>query len=420
MLFDRWKKRRKKSGNRRPGEDVYAPLEEQQTEDGQENTIPVSEFRKNTEKKSVSSRMAATRRSSEKHQAVELCEELIDGARELEDEKSQYHLLTYYLNDIQTLENLPKGEREPIMESAKQIVKLDDKRNQFLKTEHRIPDSLYAQFQEEENEMPGTIKRLQSNETYLDTINKDLHMLEGEKMEWMMLLQEEKEAQKLLHKASVFILVLFGLAVLLLVILSYGMGIDTQLYMLITAFLAVFYAAFAIFKYQSCVRTIRQCEASRDKAITLENHVKIKYVNIKNAVDYTYDKYHVKNSYELIYQYEQYQEMVKERKKFRENSDDLVYYSERLVRQLEALNLYDARIWLRYVGAIIDKKEMVELKHDLFQRRKKVRSHMVEQYRNIQNIRSLIEGMVDGEGEQMKQIRLILQKIDELNLASLK
>jgi hypothetical protein len=417
MLFDRWKKRRKKTDNIRPTEEGYAPLEHGETEDEQEHTISFSNFRENTEKRSAPGKTAATRRTSQKHRAVELCEELIDGARELEDEKSQYQLLTSYLTDVQILESLSADQMEPIVDSAKQIIKLDETRNQFLKTEHRIPDSLYAQFQEEENEVPATIRRLQSNETYLDTINKDLHMLEGEKLEWMMLLQEEQEAQKLLHKASAFILVLFVLAVIFLVLLSYGMGIDTQLYMLVTAFLAVFYAAFAIFKYQSCTKSIRRCEASRNKAISLENHVKIKYVNIKNAVDYTYDKYHVKNSYELIYQYEQYQEMVKERKRFRENSDDLVYYSERLVRQLEALDLYDARIWLHYVGAIVDKKEMVELKHDLFKRRKKIRSHMEDQFRNIQNIRSLVEGMVYGDSGQMKQIRLILKKIDELNLA---
>jgi hypothetical protein len=164
---------------------------------------------------------------------------------------------------------------------------------------------------------------------------------------------------------------------------------------------------------------IRQCEVNRNKAITLENHVKIKYVNVKNAVDYIYNRYKVKNSYELTYQFEQYQEMVKEQKRFRDNSEDLVYYTERMVSQLEALNLYDSRIWLHYVNAIVNKNDMVELKHDLFKRRKKVRTQMVEQYKDIQNVKALIEGLVSGESEQMKQIRLILRKVDDMNLSRL-
>jgi hypothetical protein len=419
MLFDRLKKQKQKDITGRALEEEYAPLEEKEETNAKDNDVSFSEYRKNTDGKSVSARMASTRKSSERHRAVELCGELVEGARALEDDKSQYQLLTSYLNDIQILEDLPEEEMNPIIDSAKQILLLDDKRNQYLQTEHRIPDFLYNLFQAEETETPGMIKRLKSNETYLDTVNKDLHMLEGEKVEWMMLLQEEQAAQKLLQRSSIVVLALFGCAVLALAILSFGFGIDTQFYMLLVAFFAVFYAAFAIFKYQSCTRMIRQCEVNRNKAITLENHVKIKYVNVKNAVDYIYNRYKVQNSYELTYQFEQYQEMVKEQKRFRDNSEDLVYYTERLVSQLEALNLYDSRIWLHYVNAIVNKNDMVELKHDLFKRRKKVRTQMVEQYKDIQNVKALIEGLVSGESEQMKQIRLILRKVDDMNLSRL-
>ena len=45
-----------------------------------------------------------------KHRAVELCEELIDASRGLEDQKSEYQLVTAYLNDIQKLEEMPVQE----------------------------------------------------------------------------------------------------------------------------------------------------------------------------------------------------------------------------------------------------------------------------------------------------------------------
>ncbi len=414
MLFDRLFRRKQNNDRTRPHEEAYAPLQQER-----EDEVRADVLKKEPEpprKEAVGRKTASRGGASTRHHAVELCEELIDAARELEDERSEYQLVTAYLNDIQKLEEMPKEQMEPIVESAKQIVKLDSTRNQLLNTKHPLPDVLFAQFQEEENELPGIIKRLQSNETYLDAIKRDMNMLEGEKVEWVMLLQEQKEQQKVLGKISAFLTVFFVFAVIFLILLSHAFEMDTQLYMVITAFLAVLYACFAILKYQDGTREIRRCENNRNQAISLENHVKIKYVNIRNAVDYTYEKYRVKNSYELIYQYEQYQEMVKERQRFLKTSDELVYYSDRLVRQLESHSLYDSRIWLHYVNAIVDKKDMVELKHGLILRRQRVRQQMEDQTLHIRDLKDEVEDMLHGSNQQEQQLQKILDRIEELNL----
>jgi hypothetical protein len=273
----------------------------------------------------------------------------------------------------------------------------------------------FAQFQEEENEMPGIIRRFQSNEAYLEAIKRDLRLLEGEKMEWTILKDDQKHAMKTLRKLSVVMLVFFITWCVLLLTLSYVFAFDSQLYMLITAFFAVVLAAFVIVKYQNAGNEIKRCDANRNQAISLENHVKFKYVNMKNAVDYICEKYQVKNSYELIYQYEQYQEMVKERQHFRQTSDDLVYYTERLVRQLESFELYDARIWLHYLGALFDRKEMTELKHNMLLRRQKVRKRMEEQSATVSDLREEIEEYIYHSGDDMKQIRAVLSKLDNID-----
>lgn len=416
MLFERFFKRRKKSDQNRPREEAYAPLEQQEEENARTAVLEKVREPEPVRKAAAGRKAGARGNVSARHRAVELCEELIDEARALEDERSEYQLVTAYLNDIQTIEGLGKDKMDPIVESAKQIVKLDSTRNQLLNAEHPMSDVMFAQFQEEENELPRLIKRLQSNETYLDAIKRDMNMLEGEKVEWIMLLQEQKEQQKTLRKVSAFLTVFFVFAVIFLILLSHAFAVDTQLYMVITAFLAVAFACFAILKYQDGVKEIRRCENNRNQAISLENHVKIKYVNIRNAVDYTYEKYQVKNSYELIYRYEQYQEMVKERQRFLKTSDELVYYSDRLVRLLESHNLYDARIWLHYVNAIIEKKDMVELKHNLILRRQRVRKQMEEQVVSIRTLRDEVEETLHGSGQQVQQIRRILERIEELNL----
>ncbi len=70
--------------------------------------------------------------------------------------------------------------------------------------------------------------------------------------------------------------------------------------------------------------------------------MKIKYVSIKNAVDYTYEKYHVKNSKEFVYNYEQYLLAVKDKERFRRTNEDLEYNSKKLVSVLSKNDFYDA------------------------------------------------------------------------------
>ena len=95
---------------------------------------------------------------------------------------------------------------------------------------------------------------------------------------------------------------------------------------------------------------------NRNHAISLENHVKIKYVNIKNAVDYTCEKYHARNSQELEYVFEQYQDEAREKEKFRKTSDDLDYYSKSLIQYLMRLRMYAARVWINHPIADMKKE----------------------------------------------------------------
>lgn len=398
MIFDFFRRRK----------NTTQESEEEQTQRSRYAPLVLEEDPEVKQKRELA--MAAKR----KHTAMQRSEELIDALRALEDEKAEYQLVTAYLHDIQKLEEMSAAQKEPITEAARQIAKLDTARNQFLNREHTLTDFQYAQFQEEEKEMPGIIRRFQSNETYLEAIRKDLKLLEGEKMEWEIVREDHEAKQHTLRKMSVGILILAAGFVTLFLLLYFLMEVDTQLYMLIVAFCAVLFAAYAILKYQDCNREIQKSERNRNQAVSLENHVKIKYVNIKNAVDYTCTKYQVTNSKELLYRYEQYQDMVQEKQRFRQTSDDLVYYSNRLVELMENMNMYDPRIWLHYIGALMESKEMVELKHSMLTRRQQIRTQIDNQTETVNQLKEEIAGYIYESGADMKQVEQILKQIDSL------
>lgn len=345
---------------------------------------------------------------------VDLCEQMIDASKEYESAKNEYDLVTNYLSDIQTIEDLQEEERNELNETAKKVFQLNRERNEFLHTENKISDAQFIQMQEVEDEMPAALKRFQKNEEYLEAVKKDLRYIEGEKTEWDIVRQECVREQRQLRQISIMMLILFVLALILLVLVATIVEIDTQLIMVVLAFLAVAMGAYVIIKYQDCSREIRKSDNCKNRAIVLENRMKLKYVNTKNAVDYACERFHVKNSYELTYIYEEYLEAVRQRARFRSNNDQLEYYNKELIYILEKQMLYDAKVWLNYTHAIIDPREMVELKHELITRRQKLRGRIEYNANVMDKMKTeLLKGKERLE-EPSEQIDQIIYKIEQL------
>lgn len=352
-----------------------------------------------------------------KRYVIDLCEQMIAASRELEDARSEYDLVTYYLTDIQIIEELTEAERAPILDCAMHVAKLDRERNEFLKTKRKLTETQFAQMQEEEDYLPGIIRRLRDNERYMDAVKKDLTYLEGQKLQWAILRNESVQAQKNLGRAARYLFVLTVTVFAMILAGAWYFQFDRALPLTIAAFVAVLAGTYVLVRYQDAAKDIRRADVNRNHAISLENHVKIKFVNIKNAVDYTCEKYHTRNSQELEYVFEQYQDEAREKEKFRKTSDDLDYYSKSLVQYLTRLRMYDARVWINHANAIVDSREMVELKHNLIERRQKLRARMEYQIQIISDMKKEARRNIDRIGNCGPQIESIIRKIESINPA---
>lgn len=345
---------------------------------------------------------------------IDICEQMIDISREMDEVRREYDQVTNYLNDIQIVEGLGGEQKKQLEEISTQVSKLINVRNDYMNAEKKISDETFNQMQELEKEVPSIIRRLMDNEKYLDAIKRDLNRLAAEKIEWSVLRHERQEEQEALRKMSTILLIVFGAVAIIVAVLSIMLDWK-MLPLFIVAFLATLSGSYIVLRMQDCEKDIRKCDVNQNHTITLENRVKIKYVNIKNAVDYTCRRFHVNNSRELIYNYEQYQEASKEREKFKNVNEDLEYFNNRLVRILRGLNLYDAKIWLNYANAVIDPKEMVELKHDYFSRRQSLRNRIEYNLNAIADMRMEVDKYIDKMGDKSEQVREILMKVEELN-----
>ena len=347
---------------------------------------------------------------------MDRCEQIMQNAREIDDGKKEYYIVTSYLNDIELIENLAPDQAEEIQKAADYVAKLNQARDQFLNTSKRISGAQFKMIQSQEEQIPDAIKNLRMNEEYQATVKRDMQYLEGEKQEWEILKKEKRRLRKRLRKASFMLFFAAATAAALVLVLSMGFDYDLQYAWIGVIAAALFGSAYIIFRLESSRRDIQQAEININYAILLLNKVKIKYVNITNAVDYGRDRFHVRDSREFEYQWEMYQNAMREQEKYRKTNEDLNYYYDKLVKLLKKCGLYDSRVWIEQPQALVDQKEMVEIKHDLLVRRQKLRSKIAYNLDIVKKERSEIINMLKKNKEaRTVQVLEMIRSIDKLS-----
>lgn len=346
--------------------------------------------------------------------ATEYCEQIMAAAKNLEGTKREYKVVTDYLTDIQKLENLPESEMKKIQDTAQNVLNLNDARDAYLNKSKTISDAQFAQMEQLEDEMPEIIRRLQGNESYQTTVKRDMQYLEGEREEWRYYQESVVNEENILRKSLYALLSVYVLAVLMAVILGMAMKFDIMMPFVAATLVTGAAGGIMVLRLQNDSVEIKKSQANINRAIVLLNKVKFKYVNVTNAVDYACEKYHVKNGYELSYIWDQYLEAVKEREKYQRTNDELDYFNDKLIRQLKKYQFYDARIWIHQAKALLDKKEMVEVKHELLVRRKKLRDGMEDQAETIRGARKEIESLVKNRPGGHEDVKELLDAVDNM------
>ena len=353
------------------------------------------------------------------HFVLDHCEQIIESARELGEEKKEYQIVTSYLKDIEFLTDLPDEQKAPIRDAAENILKLNRERDQYLNMSKKISDAQYVMLEQMEADIPDVVQRMRENEAYQTTVRQDMAYLEGEKMQWTLLRSELLHEKYVLRMASLIVFSAFFLLLVLLVVLQAGFSIDITWGWIILAAAAAGGGFFIFVRYQNATTGIARAELNANHAISLLNRTKIKYVNITNAVDYACEKYHAKNARDLEYQWEQYMEEVRRKERYMRTNDDLGYYCQKLVRLLNEYPLYDAKVWVEQSLALVNPGEMSEMKHNLLVRRQKLRARIQYNSDVVEKERGQIDQLMALHPEYEEEIREIVASVDRLSVGEI-
>ena len=306
----------------------------------------------------------------------ESCDLIMEATYQLEDLQMEYQLVTAYLTDIQKIEQIPVEEKEKIKSVAEKIVALSEERTKFQKNEKKITRKQSQILSRYEEEIPRTLEKMGEYEEYNSKLKSDMMHLEGEKGEIDYVEKNIVEQRKNLKMVSISVAIMVLIAMCLFAGLSFFYEAALELALVATIFVGALAGTIIYMKYRRLELEYKLEKKRRNRAISVLNKVKVKYVNNTNGYQYLCEKFDVRSQRELQFLWQEYTRQKEEEKRYRYTTSELTTYQDELVKLLAAYKLHDTYIWLQQAIALIDSKEMVEITHHLNTRRQKLREQM--------------------------------------------
>lgn len=303
-------------------------------------------------------------------------EQIAEASREVDTLQAEYNIVTSKLKDMEEIEALPDEERELIQGYARQIQNLKEKQSGYLKRTVHMDEMKYRQMERMEAELQEGYEKLSETENYQLLIKRDLKKLENEKQAYFYRKSELHNVLNDCRSMSIICAAAVVICVVILVILQYAFDMDTAIGYLSATLAGAIGITMIFVRHNDSKKELRSVENGIGRLIRLQNTVKIRYVNNTNLLDYLYVKYGVNSAKELGKDYNDFLEEREERIRYEEAEEELDKCEKELLHELRRYQVKDPMLWLHQTEAILDKKEMVEIRHKLIIQRQSLRRRM--------------------------------------------
>ncbi len=337
------------------------------------------------------------------------CELIVDSGRQIDEAKLEYQAVTSYLTDMQKIDMIPEEQREDLNEAARKIINLNQEREKLQHKSKILSDRQYRLYERYEEQIPKELPRIRGGEEYQTVIQKDLSHLEKEKK---VLNREENEIiskQSFLKGIAITTSIVVISLFLLFALLSAGTKANFTIPFLLTVLMGMGCAFYIFMEAKKNSGDIHLLQAKMNRQIMLMNKVKIKSVNNRNYLDYAYSKYMVENYEQLKRSWEEYVRIKDEERRYQSNTELLEFFNNELIHELKKSGVVDIEVWIYQPSAILDSKEMVEVRHRLNVRRQKLREQIElnnkQKEEALEGIRQLFKSYPEVSEEAGKVLR---------------
>lgn len=303
-------------------------------------------------------------------------EQMAEASKEINLLKGEYSLVTSYLTDMEEIEALPEEEREELNVVARRLLALEQEREKYRGRKIKMSDTDYNKMKKQEDQIQEGIAKLTECEEYGRLVKQDLQKLDRERHAYEYRRGELNVLLENLRGMAIIFLTAFAVCLLLLLLLQFGFEMNARVGYLLAAGAVTIAVTVVVVKYTDSERELRRVEGAVNRLIQLQNKVKIRYVNNCSLTEYLYMKYDTDSAASLEKLWQQYQKEKEERKEYAEAEAKLEYYQKQLVLRMNHYHIADPERWTRQPGALVDKREMVEIRHTLILRRQALRKQL--------------------------------------------
>jgi len=315
--------------------------------------------------------------ADERGQYVDNClEQIAEASRQIELLSEEYDIVTAYLTDMEEIEALPDENREELRDMAKRIVELSSSREILEARKDRMKESDFRRVQRMEDEIEEGYQKLKETEEYQSRIKQDLNRLDGERSACQYRQRQWRSVVENTKGMAMICLVAVVLCVLMLAALQFLLEMDTRIGFLLTAGAAAVAITVIYLKHIEAKTEAAKCVRTMNRLILLQNKVKIRYVNNTNLLDYLYVKYGVDHAASLKRLWDTYLAEKKAREEAASTEKDLAFSSKELLQTLYHYRVKIPDVWPGQALALVDSREMVEIRHGLIQRRQILRKQI--------------------------------------------
>ena len=345
------------------------------------------------------------------------CEIMEDAGRHIEMIMEEYSQVSERFADIELYENAPDNLKDQIAKQAELVDNLAVDRRILKNSESKLSNNAYNRMDMYAQELPKSFRFIQQQETYYETVKRDLQSLEGERMALRMEAKNLKKKHAAIKKAAIIVLACLAVVYSIFTIVMVALDNEDELYLFFVVTFLGAIVAVGIFAWLSIIhRQASAVEIKINKITAALNKIKIKYVNAANVLSYEYDKYKIKSSYELGRKFELYLQMKEERKHVLMMTANLNDAENKLLMLLKRIGISDTVVWLSQTKGLYIRNEMVEIRHELAARRKKLRNQIEYNEGRIEEAKYNIRKVNKLHPEYTKETLEILDEYEKRSI----
>lgn len=348
------------------------------------------------------------------HYILDSCEQIVSATKEIESERRELRSVSGYLKDIDVLEELPEGKKREIRKQASLVRSLSRQKEAFQNRDPGISEDSFRKMDENREDLPDVIKRMEENEAYQEKEKRDMTYLEGEKARAEMEHSDARDQKKTIRLFAVLLLVSFGVILGLLLFLRESQETDVSWGILLLLAAMAVSAAGIFLKNSRREKKQKRALKQMNNIIQLLNVVRMKYVNVTRALDYVCAEYEVHSASELSYLYEAYQREIASQEEYRRNNRDLTHARDALNEELVSAGLYDLRFWRERPESLSEPEGLEDARSHLEERTKRIRAQMEDNRIAVQRERDEIDRMMNTHHVFVPEVLEIIESVDRI------